>query len=270
MAVMADFARMPTQRKVLLFAVAGVLIWLLYWKFVYQKLVGDLEEARGKHGGEVALSKKLDDDLKDYTDLKPKLKSLLVHIDQNEKALPTEAAMPAFFETLDRKVMESGVQVNHSARRPDEPVEAFVRVPIDYEIQGTFMQIKRFFASLLPHDGEGGTGAGAANPSGATGDSAPERERIVSIEDLSINDPQVRNHEIVLTAKFTALTFREERTVEPAKPAGPGAGNSGAGGASGAKPLPPAATPAGAKARVDDAMQKDEQRSGSDRLRGGL
>jgi Tfp pilus assembly protein PilO len=264
MPIMADFARLPNQRKVLVFVVAGLAIGLLYWQFAFKKLKGDLDDAEAQHNNKVALSHKLDGDMKDYTELKPTMSKLLVRINQDESALPTEAELPAFFDTLNRKVTESGVQVNRSQQKPDEPVESFVRVPIDFEIQGSFMQIKRFFALLVTHKRHAGEPA-------PQGDDADDHERIVSIENLAIGDPQVRNHEIVLTARFTAMTFRKEETVAPAtgaptaKPATPAATGS-------AKPLPPAATPAGAKARLDDSMNKSEQRStgSAAKLKGGI
>ena len=255
MPIMADFARLPNQRKVLVFVVAGMLLGLLYWQFVFKKLKGDLDDAEAQHNNKVAMSHKLDGDIDDYKDLKPTVNKLLVEINRNESALPTEAELPAFFDTLIRKVTESGVTVNRSQQKPEEKVESFVRVPVDFEIQGTFMQIKRFFALLVPHKQHAGD---------APADEGGQPERIVSIENLSIGDPQVRNHELVLTARFTALTFRKEETQQPAGTASPGP-----------KPaapaaLPPAATPAGAKARLDDSMKKSEDRSSSAaKLKGG-
>jgi Tfp pilus assembly protein PilO len=256
MPIMADFARLPNQRKVMVFVVAGMLLGLLYWQFVFKKLKGDLDDAEAQHNNKVALSHKLDGDIEDYKELQPTVNKLLEKIAQDESALPTEAELPAFFETLQRKVTESGVQVNRSQQKPEEKIESFVRVPVDFEIQGTFMQIKRFFALLVPHKRHAGDG---------DADDAGERERIVSIENLSIGDPQVRNHELVLTARFTALTFRKEEAPPPAgttpgmKPGAPA-------------PLPPAATPAGAKVRANDAMKKGEERSegSAAKLKGGI
>jgi Tfp pilus assembly protein PilO len=261
MAIMADFARMPNQRKVMVFVVIGVLSFLLYYQFVLTKLRAEVEDAEHQHDAQVGLTHKLDGDIKDYNDLKPTIRILKIQIDQNEKALPTESELPAFFETLNRKVTESGVQVNRTTQKPEEPVDAFIKVPVEFEIQGTFMQIKRFFASLVPHKRKPGEA-----PSDDSG--VEERERIVSIDDLAISDPQIKNREIVLTAKFTATTYRQEEHAEPAKAksAGPG------GTAPPAKAMPPAATPAGAKARANDAMDKDEKRSegSAARLKGGL
>lgn len=266
---MADFARLPAQKKALVFAVVGLLLGALYFQFIFKSLKQDVEDSENEHAQKAATSTKLNNDIVEYEKLKPHYEELQRIISENQKALPTEAEVPAFFETLNRKVTESGVQVNRSNQAAEAPIESFIRVPVDFEITGTFMQIKRFFASLVPKKKKAG-GPVEVSP---TGDQqvVEERERIVSIDNLSIGDPQIRNREIYLTARFTANTFRQEEKLDPAapkekKPAAPAPAPAGA------KRLPPAATPAGAKVRANDAMDKDQQRSGSDaqRLKGGL
>lgn len=271
MPVMADFARLPNQRKAMVFIVAGFLIFLLYYQFGFKSLSRDLDEAEADHNAKVAANHKADQDIKTYNELKPAVNRLKAQIDQNEKALPTEAELPAFFETLNRKVTESGVQVNRSTQQPEAPIESFIRVPVDFEIQGTFMQIKRFFASLVPKKKK----AGAADVTASGDPAVEERERIVSIDNLTIGDPQVKNREIILTARFTANTFRQEEKLDIATPKPPGAPprpTPAPAAGSAAKPLPPAATPQGAKVRANNAMDKDEKRTGSadQRLKGGL
>ena len=56
----------------------------------------------------------------------------------------------------------------------------------------------------------------------------------------------------ITEARFTAVTFRQDDKTGKAAPA-PAAIPAG-------KALPPANTPAGSKARVEDSMKKDEQR----------
>lgn len=247
MPIMADFARLPRQRKVGIFVIAGVLMFALYYQFGYAKLAADLKDATNKHSSDVTQARQLETDIKEFNELKPTVNRLKAQIDQNEKALPTESELPAFFETLNRKVTESGVQVNKSNQKAEEPVEAFIRVPVDFEISGTFMQIKRFFASLAPAKAK--TQSDGPKP----GQPVEERERIVSIENLSISDPVVKNREIVLTAKFTATTYRQEEKAASTAPkviTRPAS-----------SPPPPATTPAGAKAKVEGALQKDENRA---------
>ncbi|MGE0550561.1 MAG: type 4a pilus biogenesis protein PilO [Kofleriaceae bacterium] len=267
--VMADFAKMPTQRKALVFGVIGLVIGLIYYQFFYKSLSEQLDQAQSDHDQKLAMDRKLDADIPKFAALRERVVELQQIISENARALPRKAEVPAFFEMLERKVTESGVEISKWTNKAEEPVETFVKVPVEIEISGTFMQIKRFFASLVQND--------VAPVAGQV----QERERIVSIENLSLANPVVRNREIILSAKFTAVTFRQDDAAAAA---------AGAAGApivvpkgAAAPPLPSAATPAGAKARAQDAIKKgdsvdrnatgvDEAKTpaGSAQLKGGL
>lgn len=247
MSAVADFARLPTRQKVMIFVVAGLVIGAMYWQFVYKSLVADLQAVANENGSKIALNKKLETDIVEFEKLHARMVTLRRIIEENQKALPTEAELPAFFETLNRKVLESGVEVIRSKQGKEQPIETFVKVPIEYEIQGTYLQIKKFFASLVPK--KKGPGE-ASEPSGEPG--VPDQERIVSIENLSLTNPVVRNREIRLTAKFTASTYRQEESVGAAKAVAtpkPAAGT------------PPASTPKGAKTQTEKALDKGDVRN---------
>ncbi len=246
--MMADFGRLPAQKKALVFVVIGLLGGLLYWQFAWKSLNRDLDAAEADNQAKAQLNKKLADDIPKYEELKSRMKELTQIITENQKALPTEAEVPAFFETLERKVTESGVEINKWRKLPETPVETFVRVPVEIEVTGTFMLIKRFFASLIQR------GVLTTSDSGVE-----ERERVISIENLQLIQPVVRNREIALTAKFVAVTFRQEDKAEVA-PVKPGAsGTAPQPGQPATPPMPGAGTPAGAKARVEDALDKGDK-----------
>lgn len=241
---LAEFARKPTGYKVAVFAGAGALLGLLYWQFGLSPLREDrasLEESRDQLQADAS---RLDREMAEYRKLSERSAQLRQMIEQNQKALPTGAELPAFFETLNRKVGEAGVEVKKWEYKKEEPVETFIKVPLDIEITGSFYQIERFFASLVPRD----------EPlPGAEG--APERERIITIEDLTLSVSQQRSRDLLLSAQFTASTFRQESSAQdlglPPAPAAPG-------GAGAAKP--PQGTPQGAEVRTDEALQKSETR----------
>jgi len=267
---MAEFARMPTQRKVLVFVLIGVVMLVGYWKLVYQSLADDLDAAQVDHEGKVQTNRRLAGDLPKYEELKAHKAKLDELNRKNQAALPEEADIPHFFETLQHKVAESGAAIRRWTNRPVEPVESFVKMPVEVELSGTFMQIKRFFASLVQRD---------LRPVSPEARASEEPERIVSVENLVLGNPTVVNREIVLTAKFTAVTFRQEDRLPPIKPAG---GAAPVKPAAAPPPMPSAGTPAGAKARVEDAIDKGEAKnrdaagaadgksSGSARLKGGI
>ena len=252
-AMVADFARMPTQRKVLVFVVIGALLGLLYWKFAYKALDEDLETARVEHDNKVATNRRLASDIPAYEELRTHMTRLKELIEKNQTALPSAPELPAFFETLQHKVAESGVAIRRWTNRSEEPVESFVKVPVDIEISGTFMQIKRFFSSLVQRD---------VRPADGDDRASAEHERIVSIENLSLVNAEAKNREPGLTAKFTAVTFRQEDKAAQAPAGGAPAAPRPAPTApvTPPPPLPSAATPAGAKARVENALEKGDAR----------
>jgi Tfp pilus assembly protein PilO len=283
---LADFGRMPTQRKVLVFVVIGAVLGGGYWKFVYKALDEQLEASEAEHDNKVQTNKKLADDIPKYQELRTHVAKLRELIEKNQTALPSEAELAAFIETLQHKVTQSGVETRKWTYKTPEPVETFVKVPFEVEVTGTFMQIKKFFASLVQRD---------VRLSQSDDDRAGEdRDRIVSIENLALSNPAVKARDIILTAKFTAVTFRQEDRPEGAAappPAGakqpptpPPARAVPPAPAAAPPPLPSATTPAGAKARVDQSIEKGDARNrnaggvnqakspaaGSDRLKGGL
>ena len=236
--VHADFGRMPGSRRAV-FVVIGLVLGLLYWRFLFKSLEERVETTEASHATLVQQNKSLEADIPKFAVLRQEMAEIQKTIEENQKALPTEAEVPHFFETLERKMTESGVEITKWKKMNEEPVETFMKVPVEIELVGTFMQLKRFFASLVEQP---------AAPS-VDDQGVEERERIVSIENLSLGAPVGRNREIVLTAKFTAVTFRQDDKSAKA-PSAPMPTKAGA------APLPPANTPAGAKARTEDAIRK--------------
>lgn len=289
---MAEFGRMPASRKVLAFAMIGGVLGLAYWTLGYKPLGEELAAAQAEHETSVRTNKRLGDDLSKYEDLQTHLSKLRELIEKNQVALPSEAELPAFFETLQHRVAESGVEILKWSRTGEEPVESFVRMPVKVEMTGTFMQIKRFFASLVERDLQRPQRRDGERPE------RPERpeqpERIVSIEDLALTSPTVTDRETILTATFTVVMFRQEDKPEvPDKPGGQPAAASSArprsptpatpAPAMSSPPLPGAATPAGKRARAENPLDQGDARNrkaeragetklpaaGTDRLQGG-
>lgn len=273
--VLADFKRLPTSRKAMLFGLIALVFGAVYFYFGFRSLTDSIETAENDHNAKVATNGTLAKNIPLYEEAKLKYAALQTVIEQNQTALPTEAELPAFFETLNRKVVEAGVQVTNFRRAPEEKVESFIKAPVKFEITGTFMQIKRFFASLVQKD----VAPAAPQPGGET--QAEEHERIVSIENLSLTTPVVRDRQLYLTAKFVASTFRQEEKKVAPPPAAAGAGS----GSAAVAPMPSAATPQGAKIRTENALDKGDAKdrnatgvdeaktpagSGSGRLKGGI
>ncbi len=255
----SDFAKRPTKEKVMIFALIGGLIGLLYWQFFYKPAKKARAAAQESFESEEGRKTKLARDRKDRDELATKSDELRRKNEMQQRALPTSSELPAFFEMLGRKVGEAGVDVKKWSYKKDTALGAYVQVPIDIELSGTYMQLKRFFSSIDPRS-QARAGAGS-------------EDRIITIEGFTLKDPHVENAEVILTASFTASTFRQDAPVAPTaapgskplpvpagapKPSGSGSGSAGSGSGSGSAAPTNPVTKAGAAA--DAAMTKDQQR----------
>jgi type IV pilus assembly protein PilO len=228
----SDFAKKPPKEKAMIFVIITAALGLLYWQFLHKPAKKATAAAYEEQQAEETRKDKLRRDRIARDELAKRSAELRRENEKNQRALPTSAELPAFFETLGRKVSEAGVEVKKWTNKKEIPGTSFVQVPLDIELTGTFMQLKRFFSSIDPR----------SQARGQVGD----EDRLITIEDFTLKEPKVKNAEIVLTASFTASTFRQDApaaaaaaaasAAPAAAPAAPGAATgsgSGSGSAAG-------------------------------------
>jgi Tfp pilus assembly protein PilO len=209
----ADFAKKPPIYKVGVFFGIAAVLGLLYYQLVLSSIRKDTTAAEEQRESLAAAETALKKDEREYKDLKKEHGELEKTIDDNDDALPTAAQLPAFFDMLNRKVGEASVEVRKWEYQKEIPVEDFVKVPVVIELQGTFQEIKKFFYLLYKMSQKEGDQATAPLPGApvvATGAGSDDRDRILTIEDLKISDPEVKNNELLLIATFRASTFRQD------------------------------------------------------------
>ncbi|MCW5809043.1 MAG: type 4a pilus biogenesis protein PilO, partial [Deltaproteobacteria bacterium] len=205
---MQDFARLPPQKKAAIFIGVGVFAFILYFRFILTPLNEEVEDAENSANAAKSKATAEEQMVPKYQQLREKMATLQDSIDRNQKMLPTDA--DSFFGAVQNKAKEAGVAILKWTRKNEEPVENFVKVPLDIELAGSFMQLKRFFASLVQ------------KPT-VTGNAGEPAERIVSIENLVIQQPlTAKKGETTLSAKFIAVTYRQDN--RPAAGVGSGSG----------------------------------------------
>lgn len=216
----------PLSYKIsVLLAALGVL-GLLYYQFFYSDLSDRKAELEQQRSVLLEKQRKLNIELEEQKKLAQQNEELQRIIRDNQKALPTEAELPAFFDHLQRKAGDAGVSIRRWERREEETVDIYTRVPVAMEISGTFYNIMQYFALLGPQ---------LKRPeSQAANQETRVDERIVSIEDLELGEPALKEGEVFLTAKFIASTFRQQ---------GPDTQGAAAGAAANTPGQPPGAQP---------------------------
>jgi type IV pilus assembly protein PilO len=218
--LMEKFSKAPTGTKVGVFVGIAALLGFVYWYMFYGDLAEQLEAGKGEARKLAADEVKLKERQKQYRELLDKKKNIEDGLAKNQIALPASSELPSFFVSLQSQAIAASVQLVNWNRADEIPVETYVKVPVKMEVRGDFYQIVQYFKLLF------------------------ETRRIITVENLIISDPVKDGDQLLLSARFTASTFRQaDQPPAPARPAAaPGKPATPPGGA---KPAPAPATAPG-------------------------
>ncbi len=220
------------KAQIALVALLAVGLGIAYWQLVYSPL----QEDETRLGSQLRKLEKENATLIEEERIQSDMEKCRVELDalnrDNELMLPAEAEPVAFLKNLSSMAATAGLEqgptrmlaeavVQAPAAGPEEKRRAeerkkaakaggrdtvpcwekipglqadpaakasFVRVPFLIEVRGTFHQLMRFFWMIHEHAGSG---------------------RIITIEDLSLNEPIAGTDGITMSAKFIAVGFRE-------------------------------------------------------------
>jgi type IV pilus assembly protein PilO len=213
-----NIPKWSSSQKLMALLAPPVLLGLLYYQFGY---VAASERQAALDSQQVDLltqQTQLDADLETKKRLMQRMEELQANIRANERALPTSAELPAFFDFLQRRAGEAGVSIRKWDQESSEKVDIYVRMPVKIEVSGTFSSLVKFFYLLGPVGKDASQDGREALAAG---------ERIVSVEDLVLGEAKIEDSEVMLVAKFVAATFYLDPTAQPggaaAQPRAPGA-----------------------------------------------
>lgn len=181
-------------------AVLGAVLAVLgfgYWQFFYSGLD---EEKSAAQSRKRSVSKKVDElraDKKDLEQLRRERAERKLKIEKGILKLPAKAELPAFLKQLQNQAGAAGVKLKKYAQQAEIVVEDFLKVPYKIEATGTFYQLARYFWLLWEY-------------------SKSDSGLIITIENLSLGDATVSPDGILLTAEFTASTFRQSEASDAA------------------------------------------------------
>ena len=210
-----NIPKWSSGQKMMALLAPPVLLGLLYYQFGY---VAASEQSAALESQQVDLlsqQSQLDKDLEIKAKLMQRMEELQQNIRANERALPTSAELPAFFDFLQRRAGEAGVSIRKWDQQSSEKVDIYVRVPVRIEVAGSFSSLVKFFYLLGPVGKDAGQSGREALAVG---------ERIVSVEDLSLGGATLEEGEVMLVAKFVAATFYLDPAAQPGKPGAAPAG----------------------------------------------
>lgn len=226
---LADFSKRPPAFKAGVFLAIAVVLGALYYQFVFAKMRRELKAAEDDKAGLLSKQDKIKKEVVEYGQLKEQQTKLEAIIKENSSALPTAAQLPGFFDLLNQQVKEAQVEVRRWDYLKELPVEDMYKVPVEISIAGTYFELEHFFYLLYKVSQKEDPDAPAvppvapgpdapADPTASSAEAASklkleERGRILTIENLVIDQPEIKNNELIMVATFRASTFRKEPVV---------------------------------------------------------
>jgi len=191
-----SLGRVPMLAKV------GIAIGLLgltavaYWTVFYADISGRIKSAEA---AEKTLQKNLAEarkvEVKYQADLK-ELNDRELRQRELEKVLPTKTEHPAFLSSLQTVANMTGVTLSAWAPQGEVREKYYARIPMKLTLEGRFHQIAKFFYGVGQVD------------------------RIINVENITIDNPQVRDEDVHVKVDALATAFRavEPQPEEPKEP----------------------------------------------------
>jgi type IV pilus assembly protein PilO len=195
-------AKSPALGRVPMLAKVGIAIGLLgltavaYWTVFYADISGRIKSAEA---AEKSLQKNLAEarkvEVKYQADLK-ELNDRELRQRELEKVLPTKTEHPAFLSSLQTVANMTGVTLSAWAPQGEVREKYYARIPMKLTLEGRFHQIAKFFYGVGQVD------------------------RIINVENITIDDPQVRDEDVHVKVDALATAFRavEPEPEEPKEP----------------------------------------------------
>ncbi|MCC6873071.1 MAG: type 4a pilus biogenesis protein PilO [Sandaracinaceae bacterium] len=179
-----SFGKLPTAAKAGLLVGIVALIGAVYYFALHMSLVDEIASARSRHGRLLRDIDQARERNAEYLRLSSELAARAGLDRANQHALPPTAEMPSFLQDLNRLGELSGLAIRLVEPRPEEPEEHYVKLPVNLELTGRYHQLARFFFNVSRLD------------------------RLISMENIHISDPQVAGEDIVVSVDVLATTYR--------------------------------------------------------------
>jgi Tfp pilus assembly protein PilO len=241
----AQLSKQTPITKVGLLVVSLLLVGLVYWQFFLKDLRAEKKSAEENRQALQVTQQSLQKRLDDLEKLRQRRDALKTEVAGIEFALPVDAELNSFLDHVQTKAGDAGVSFKSWKNEPEVDAGKYKKVPLKVTVEGNFYQLMNYFYLLGPSD----------KTDDGTGDPAEENQfdRIVTIENLSLEGASLRNDEILLNASFTAATFRQPGAAPATPPPAPAPKKGAA--------APPKKTPrfsgAGSPGRAADQMIDD-------------
>jgi Tfp pilus assembly protein PilO len=180
--------RASNQAKIAGLIAGGLVLGGIYYYLFYADLSAERQTLVAQRKKLTDEERKLSDRKKEYASLLQKKLEVEEELKKNAVKLPSSSELPAFFVHLQTQANAANIRTTDWQRKSEMPVESYIKVPVEVEVEGDYYQLLQYFKLLS------------------------ETARIITVENLTIKRPDGKkggNVDSLLSARFVASTFRQ-------------------------------------------------------------
>ena len=184
MSVFEQITKVPLKKKILALIAVSVVLGGAFWFFYYSPKQDEYADLKAtfdklKRDRQDAIRRKAtyDKDRRRRDELKK------AH-GQQLRALPSEAEISSFLESLNTQAELVGLEIHSVKPRKEEPSKYYARIPVELKLTGTYYQLAKFFYLVGNLD------------------------RIINIENITLEIKSFEESNAMLNAGVLATTFR--------------------------------------------------------------
>lgn len=193
MAREASLAKLPLPARVAIGVALAIILGIAYFVVLYGDLASSIKAAESR---ERTLREDLSEarkaefayqrDLAELTERQHRQREL-------NKVLPVTSETPAFLSALQTVANVAGVSLAAWNPMPEQTEEFYARIPMRLELVGRYHQVAKFFYGV------------------------GQLERIINIENISIQQPKVNGEDVNVQVQALATAFRALQEESGAK-----------------------------------------------------
>ncbi len=167
-----------------------------YYFLGYEQVQASITNQRQRQSSLESQTRNANRDLRAYNDDVAELERLRSFAREQQRVLPDNPDIPGFLDAIHRTATENGLTIKLVLPEPSVVEQYYVRIPVRVEVNGSFLEIARFFRTI------------------------GQQPRVINMENIALSTPvTAADGKVRVDARMQATTFRALNAQEQARQA---------------------------------------------------
>ncbi|MFO0557772.1 MAG: type 4a pilus biogenesis protein PilO [Polyangiales bacterium] len=174
----------------------AAIVGAAYYFLGYEQVQASITNQRQRQSTLEQQQRNANRDLRAYNDDVAELERLRSFAREQQRVLPDNPDIPGFLDAIHRTATENGLTIKLVLPEAEVVEQYFVRIPVRVEVNGSYLEIARFFRTI------------------------GQQPRVINMENIALSTPQTaEDGKVRVNARMQATTFRALTAAEQARQA---------------------------------------------------